>query len=202
MPEGPGQQVLAVDLDGTIVEVNTFPLFVRFALGALLRQRRVGPAITLAWALVRRKAVGRPHIELKTAVCRAAQEVDPDALAGWVERVVDRHGTAPVMDLVATWEGPTFLCTAAPEPYAAVFGDVLGFDHVQGTEPHGTEVVENSSHTKADRLRRSVTGPIDTAVTDDGDLDGPLLDLARTQLIVADGQVRPRAAPVSDRHRS
>jgi phosphoserine phosphatase len=185
-------RVLAVDLDGTLVTTNTFPHFVRFLLGHLSRRRRWSDGGRVVAALLARKVLRRPHQHLKGVVCDVAANVDRVKVRSWADRLLDRHLNPEVAELVRTWDATKVLATSAPEPYASVIGDALGFDAVHGSRLVAGELVENVGHEKAMRLRKLVPGLVDTAVTDDEYLDGPMLAMAQRRLVVIQGRLQTR----------
>ncbi len=176
--------VLACDLDGTLVSVNTFPRFVLFSLWRLLLERRWRAWFRLLHALLRRKLLGVPHAVLKEVVHDVSLLLAHDAVRCWAEGLLARHGRPAVVRLIREWEGGTVLCTAAPQPYAVHFGELLGIDLVQGSARHAGVFAENVAAAKAARLQGSLSSPLDCAVTDDSTIDGPLLALARRRLVV------------------
>jgi hypothetical protein len=184
--------VLAVDLDGTIVAVNTFPYFVRVLLRGLVRRGRLVAAARVAAALASRKLLGGSHSRLKAEVCRATPLLGERAIAAWVQAFLTRHVNGDVRSLVAQWPDTRVLCTAAPEAYAAAFGRALDFHVTQGSYLGPAGFVDNSGPRKAQRLREAQLAPVELAVTDDDDLDGPLLALARRRLLVVEGQLVPQ----------
>lgn len=176
--------VLACDLDGTLVRVNTFPRFVRFALVQLARQGDLLGVARLGWALVARKALRRPHLRFKEDVHRAGLRLEERSVDRWARDLLTAHVHPDVERLVAQWRGRTVLCTAAPSCYAEVLGNAAGFDLVQGSGWMSRQYVENVHEAKADRLRTAVRTPVSWAVTDDVHLDGPLLALSDRGLVV------------------
>jgi hypothetical protein len=181
--------VLVVDLDGTLVTVNTFPHFIRFLLRQLVRERRIGAASRVARALVGRKASLRSHRHLKAVVCRTAVSLEEAAIGGWADTLLERFLNVEVDRLVRSWPAVKVLSTAAPEPYALVIGRALGFHAVQGSYEGPGGFVDNSGPQKALRLRHAALLPLDTAVTDDVVLDRPLLELVQRRLLVVDGRL-------------
>lgn len=181
--------MLVVDLDGTLVTVNTFPHFIRFLLGQLVREGRVGAASRVARALAGRKLSARSHRHLKAVVCGTAVSLDERVIGGWVDAFLARFLNAEVDRLVRSWPAVKVLSTAAPESYALVIGRVLGFHAVQGSYVSPAGFVDNSGPQKALRLREAALLPLDTVVTDDDVLDRPLLELAQRRLLVVDGRL-------------
>lgn len=182
--------VLACDLDGTLVGVNTFPRFVRFALLQLARQLDVLGVGRLAWAVISRKLLGTPHLRFKEQVHRAGLRLGERQVEDWARALLDSQAHPDVQRLLAEWPGPLVLCTAAPSCYAEVLGAAAGFGSVQGSGWVATTYVENVHEAKAARLASEVGSPISCAVTDDVHLDGPLLALAAQGFVVdAEGRL-------------
>ena len=177
--------VLACDLDGTVVSVNTFPHFVLFSLWRLLREGRLEGWCRLVVALLRRKLLRASHNTLKEVVHDVSLLMSADAVRGWARRLLVRRGRPEVVALLEGWDGSTVLCTAAPQPYASHFGDLLRMDLVQGSTRSRGRFVENVSTEKATRLAGVLPGPLECAITDDPDIDCALLALARRRLVVA-----------------
>jgi phosphoserine phosphatase len=186
----PAAPVLAVDLDGTYCRVNTFPLFVRFLLRTLPRRGDVVALASLVTALFRRKVLRHSHLVLKAAVHRAGERVPPQDVRAWAAEVLRDTGNPAVAELVRDWAGGTVLATSAPGVYADVLGELAGFDLVHASGYEAGVYVENVHAAKADRLQRTLSGPPACAVSDDTVVDGPLLALAATALLVTpDGRV-------------
>lgn len=182
-------RVLAVDLDGTLVGANTFPHFVRFLFGHLVRHGQWSDAARVAGALLARKSLRLPHRHLKRTVCEVALKVDPVTLRNWADSFLERHLNLEVAELVRAWEATKVLATSAPEPYASVIGDSVGFDAVHGSRVVAGRLLENVGQAKAARLREAMPGPIDTVITDDERLDGPMLALAQRRIVVVRGRL-------------
>lgn len=195
MPAGPLEApVLAVDLDGTLLGINTFPAFVRFTVRRLVAQREVLVLGRLVGALLRRKLLRGRHVHFKAAVHRAGGRLEPVAVASWAAGVVAEHTHQAVAEMVRSWRGDTVLVTAAPSVYADVIARSFPFTDVHASEFVGRDYVENIHAAKAERLRGVLAGALDAAVTDDVDIDGPLLDLATLRYVVdASGTVRSLA---------
>lgn len=170
--------VLATDLDGTVVAVNTFPLFVRFLTRRLLAARRPGPLVRLSLAGAGRRARLVGHDHLKRVVCEVAAHVPPQEVRGWAEDLLDRHGHQEVLEIVRAWPGPTLLTTAAPEVYAVHLARLVGVDEVHGSGTRDGVFVNNESERKCARLRATGREGVAVFLTDDTDLDGPMAALA------------------------
>lgn len=187
MPSAPGEAVLASDLDGTVVGINTFPAFVRFLVRHLRTTRQVGPLVRLlvTGALRRAHLVG--HKRLKRVVCVVGQRVPEEDLRRWAGSVLSEHGHAEVIRLIGEWPGRAVLTTAAPELYAVHVAALLGIPEVHGTVLRDGRLVNNESHAKCVRLRAAGHERVAVFLTDDLVLDGPLAGLADRVYEVLDG---------------
>ncbi|RBY84513.1 haloacid dehalogenase-like hydrolase [Blastococcus sp. TF02A-30] len=197
MLSGPEVPVLACDLDETLLRVNTFPAFVRFALRQSLVERDVVAWTTLVSAVIKRKLLRGSHVAFKATVHGVGRRLALTAVAEWADGMVQSHLNADVHRLVRSWRGDTVLVTAAPSIYADLIGAQVGFTLVQASDHRAGEYVENVHARKADCLKQVLTGPLQCAITDDPRLDGPLLALAVEPLIVDEaGAVNPYVGPV------
>jgi len=186
--------VLACDLDGTVVSINTFPHFVRFLLARLVVQRRLGSAVRLATCLVLRKLARLDHLTFKRVVDELGRHADEERVRAWARGVVDRWVQPDVMRLIDEWEGERYLTTAAPETYARFLAEHLGFANVHGSRWEDAAYVENVGMQKVHRLAAVGLDHVDTAVTDDPVLDGPLLAIATRAVTVANGRLSVRTS--------
>jgi phosphoserine phosphatase len=179
--------VLAVDLDGTVVGVNSFPSFVRHLTRGLLTARRYGPLARLLAAGVLRRAGLADHRHLKRVVCTLASELPSDGTQQWAASLLDEHAHPAVVDLIRGWDGHVVLTTAAPEVYAVHFGRLLGIPEVHGSVVREGVLTDNVSHGKVVRLRGSGVERVAVFVTDDLVLDAPVAGLADRVLEVGAG---------------
>jgi phosphoserine phosphatase len=182
--------VLAVDLDGTIVGINTFPHFVRFLTRSFLQSRRVVPLGTLVGAGVLRKARLLGHRDLKRVVCRLGAELPEREVRDWAAGVLDRHARPEVVEIIRGWQGRAVMTTAAPEVYAVHLADLLGIPEVHGSRVVGGVLVNNEGAEKCVRLRAAGLDRVDVFLTDDTVIDLPMARLAdRVYEVLADGRV-------------
>jgi phosphoserine phosphatase len=178
------ERLLVCDLDGTLITINSFPAYVRFAGWDLVKRGRLRAAVRLATALATRKVLRRPHARLKQAVCEISSEVDAAATARWATTTLATHGNREVLELVGAWDGRVLLTTSAPESYAEHFRAAAGMADVHGSRSVDGRFVENVAETKVRRLREEGIVQVEAAISDDEVIDGPLLRAARHAYVV------------------
>jgi phosphoserine phosphatase len=136
--------VLIVDLDGTVLAVNSFPCWVRFMLWGPVAQRglahrsRVAGATLFLLALRKAGLIGHEDFkrrlqhrwQVATAGDRGASE---QLLIGRLSRTV-RPEMAPALAAIASGSIDAVLATAAVADYADGLGRALGFAHVLATK--------------------------------------------------------------------
>jgi len=164
----PPNGIVVFDLDGTVLAVNSFPLWVmRMLRGRFPRLplwRRVSVSLQTARALVSRKAGMISHETLKWRLQRLWQDaVRGDS--GAAERDFARHladfvrpELTGVLSAVADGRIEAVLATAAAADYAEGLGRGLGFRHVLAT-PRQRE--EGSPSTVGVRKRDAVLNFLD-----------------------------------------
>jgi phosphoserine phosphatase len=153
--------VVIFDLDGTLLEVNSFPRWVRFLLAGrmpgLPPARRLGLRLGTARLLARRKLFRLDHEGFKSrlqALWRASGG-DAAALAPFLASLRGhlRPAFAALLARVAAGEIAAVLATAAPADYAEPLGAELGFRHILATpSPAPAGLAGNTGAVKRDRV--------------------------------------------------
>jgi phosphoserine phosphatase len=155
--------VLLFDLDGTVIDVNSFPIWVTDLLFARVEHLglagRISIATRTAAALAVRKLLRQSHSRFKRRVQRIWSTVEAAAPAGHaadalVERLAGR--VRPSLGvLLADVRGGGFdavLTTAAAAEYAVPLARRLGFRHVVATPAGGgADAADNVGALKRDR---------------------------------------------------
>lgn len=185
MREVTDRDVLAVDLDGTVVRVNSFPFFVRFLVGQLLLRVQIRALLRLVAAGMRRKLRLAGHADLKQVVCEVAGAVPPGRRERWAADLLARHGNAEVIELLRGWPGPRLLTTAAPEVYAGMIAGLLEVAETHGSRVVDGVLVDNKGDAKVVRLLESGLTGVTLFVTDDVVLDAPMARVADRVLEVS-----------------
>ena len=135
--------VLVFDLDGTVLCVNSFPVWVLFLAFGRARKLGVGRQLRISATVLRLlmlRKLGRirhPELLHKLQELWRASTNNGDAAA--IERFVGllawcvRSNFAPILKLVRDGTLDGMIATAAAEDYAAALGQRLGVPHVLAT---------------------------------------------------------------------
>lgn len=130
------------DLDGTVLKSNSFPIWVKFMLTGKAPAplpARIAAAVSTAFLLARRKALGSSHDTFKAGLQRAWARYGStapkaaEALGARLEKDV-RPNMAEVLAIARTRDD-AWLATAAAGEYAEPFARRLGFRRVLATPP-------------------------------------------------------------------
>lgn len=156
--------VLVFDLDGTVLHLNSFPVWVVFlalggARGLSVGQQLKVTALTLRLVMLRK--LGRIN---HTILMRRMQELwqfttagDGGAAARRLAKLLSRtarRNLAPAITLVSESTLDGVLATAAAEDYAVALSQRLGLQNVLATQSlRATDEPENTGAHKRDRLR-------------------------------------------------
>lgn len=160
-------RMLIVDLDGTLVDCNSFTEFVKF-----LFRRYPQLRWRLASVVLKRKLRLISHHDAKERVVALAEKcVDEKALADFSEQLL-HHVRQSLRDRIEKADR-VILATAAPALYAVPFASMLGISEVCATEPGRGE---NKGERKLrDVERRGARFNSETVVITDHYDDLPLL---------------------------
>lgn len=174
----PPRPLVAVDLDGTLVDGNTLHLYIRAAIGEMVRRWRVGAlGYTLAMLALRRLGLVS-HRTMKFGIFGRIRHTP--GLARRFAREAARRRRADVDTLIGRLrEGgyEVLLATAAPAQYVRLLwqGDFVATDMDAATNPGRTECRgdEKLRRVTAYAAARGLT--LAAAVSDDLTDDAPLL---------------------------
>lgn len=189
----PPRPLVAVDLDGALVDGNTLHLYIRAAIGEMMRGWRVGAlCYTLAMLALRRLGLVS-HRTMKFGIFGRIRHTP--GLARRFAREAGRRRRADVDALIGRLrEGgyEVLLATAAPAQYVRLLwqGDFVATDMDAATNPGRTEC-------RSDEKLRRVTAyaaarglTLTAAVSDDLTDDAPLLGAVAEAYHVSAGGVR------------
>lgn len=158
---------LIIDLDGTLVDCNSFTEFVKFLFMRLPMERWKIFAI-----VIKRKLRLITHHEAKRRIVRiAAKSLTDTDLKDFVQKLKS-HIRPSMLRLVET-SGRVILATAAPDIYVIPFAGSIGIEEFTATKENGSE---NRGMVKLRNVERlGVTFDSDTMVVTDHYDDLPLL---------------------------
>lgn len=152
--------ILVFDLDGTVLRINSFPVWLLFlAFGGALSRRQLIVSLRAARLLMRRKLGGMTHaafLRETQALWEFATASDGGVatrrLTTLLLRTV-RRNIVPALKLVSDGVLDGLIATAAAENYAVALGERLGLPTVLATR-NGRDADEpdNSGQNKRDRL--------------------------------------------------
>ena len=112
-------QLMAVDLDGTLVNGNTLKMYIRCGLERLVRRCRYGRVLRIAgWMALRRLRVVS-HARMKFAILPLIDSTDP-LLRAQFTMAVSNTLNRSVVRLIDDWRrdgAPVLLATAAADTY-------------------------------------------------------------------------------------
>lgn len=152
-------KAIVVDLDGTLVSVNTFSRFMLFSTLLLARRGLIAGASRIIASAVARKTRFISHSRLKHTVLGVTERL---MTATDIEKFVDTLSKFIRPEVVALVDNyrrrgyTTLLATAAPSLYAAPLAARLGFDGCVATlsvDAAGEAWRENSREAKLDSVK-------------------------------------------------
>lgn len=155
--------VLVIDLDETILEVNSFPFWVLFLIGGRLPELRLRQRASLSmraqlvllWRKLGRLGHDEFRCRLQAAWRSAAGPHYEDFTYRFQTRLLwrVRSSMQPVLAMIAAEQVDAVLATAATADYAAGLGRRLGFRHILASQSRldGTAPLNAGAH-KRDRV--------------------------------------------------
>lgn len=188
-----GDPVWIFDLDGTVITVNSFPLWVRhLGLGripGLTIGRKLVTGLAVAAALAERKVARRGHAHFKQRLQwiwarTTTRQTDQAAAEDFADHVLRyrRPSLEGLIDQIRLQRLDAILATAAAEEYAGAIAARLGFRHHLATPRGAASNRENIAAAKRDAVldlmaRNGWTGrPIVLATDHPEDL--PLIEIS------------------------
>ena len=174
-------QVVVVDLDGTLVTVNTFREYLLFSAKTLVRSLHLPAVAKIMSAMLARKLRWISHSAMKRRVLVATQSLISDDDVDSFVRLLLSKVNVRVLDMLERYRKDgcnILLATAAPQLYACDLAASLHFDGCVATpEVTGPEWCENVGEAKLVSVRNYITGiggELAAVITDHYD-DIPLL---------------------------
>lgn len=162
--------ILIFDLDGTILSVNSFPLWVKYLLkgqfGGLNVLQRMRLTSRVTCVMLERKLLKKSHYHAKRKLQKLfAEALEKDdeklALLQFADQLIDtiRPNMLELLEGLETDFPDAMLATAAAAEYAHPFAQMLGFKHII-TTPYFNEKIafENVGEAKRDSVLAYLKG--------------------------------------------
>lgn len=187
--------LMVVDLDGTLVSVNTFTLFTKWLAQHLYHDYGFIPLLGLCRDVLLRKCRLIPHSEVKRRILRIAanncKESDFRKFAESLKSCLRPEVMTLIKDFMQEG-GVVVLATAAPAVYALPFAGILGIPYCEATQYSGSSAPSTSDfeecrgdvkRMRVERLARGRNLRIECVLTDHHE-DLPLLSLPNIERIL------------------
>lgn len=158
------EAVLIADLDGTLLSVNSFPLWASYMLkgrfAGLTRKERLDLCMGAARTLAARKLLRRSHAATKYALQQLwslalSRDITEEALRNLNATLLAqvRPNLSGLMAALRDQQLDAILATSAAGEYARPLGKDLGFTHILTTPPAmESDRRENGGERKRDRV--------------------------------------------------
>lgn len=167
------RKAVIVDLDGTLVNTNTFTRFVIWLFSTLMKRGRLKDAATVAISVARRKLRLIPHSRAKHRIMTVADSALNDKDFTEFAASMVPYLRKNVMNLIEErqkMDDAIIIATAAPAEYAVPLGNILGFYIVasdfHADYSHYHECKGNVKKTAVDKLCRSLDCTVAFVLTD------------------------------------
>ncbi len=150
--------ILIFDLDGTILSINSFPVWAWYMLKggstSLTMSTRIKIAFRTACIMFKRKVCRRSHFATKQALQKLwiQSQANADTLNNALLKHI-RPELAGLLQLVRSGQVKAILATSAAACYAVELGQKLGFTYITATHLGG---LENRSEEKLDSVMRLI----------------------------------------------
>lgn len=180
-------KVLVVDLDGTLMSINTFHYFIKYILIYGLKRLKLIFVIHCCYILVLRGLKRISHAKMKYSILKLISKHDTLDIGEFVKEISSKKNKIPVLNERFDIK---ILATAAPNIYADVIAKNEGFDVCISTKfpEKFSEDFQNIKEVKKNNVMSYLLDlqikEIDVFVTDHID-DLPLMRLSKKNIIVS-----------------
>lgn len=172
----------AIDLDGTLLDTNTFVDYTRYVLKSCMSNYRLDIAANMLWHIALRRLRLTSHSTMKRHLLHTSAPImTADRLEDFAQQLAAKANEKVVELCNRLRDNNVYLClaTAAPDNYATLVARHFGFDHCIATPTDTTipDWTENRAEHKLHSLQQHLDKyhlTLQTVVTDHHD-DLPLL---------------------------
>lgn len=172
--------MIVVDLDGTLITVNSFKLWVKFLLKMAVVEGHLTLLIKLLWLIFLRKILGLSHGYFKSQICRI------DISLNWTEIFITHMMAFLNHTLINELMNKQFIvATAAPACYAKLLVENIFSKPVDtfASKWNGHYFINNTAEVKLNSLLEFY-GPRFSRVYSDSKDDLPLMKVADEVVLV------------------
>lgn len=187
------KRAVVVDLDQTLLSVNTFKHYILFVAKEALRVSRFDIVILLAWWVILRKIRGITHEVMKLHILKCSEQfMNLSRLELFVNEIIVflNNNVYDSIEKYRLYGYYICLSSAAPISYVSLIAKHFSFDGYLGTlMPSKAESMEWKENVKDEKCKNTLTylrehdAEIDILITDHYD-DLPLLKVPKTRNFV------------------
>lgn len=185
------QKVLLVDLDGTLLNTNTFHKYIYF-IARHYSKTNILKALYILFFTFFRLIKIISHSQLKYKLLKVSEDLPGESAFSFGQSLL-KYKNERVLDIMINYDGLKILASAAPEKYAKTVGESFRFDKTLSTKcPGEGRWVENIRENKKRALEnfmatRSAGYVLDVLVTDHHD-DLPLMEVFNRVVLINPSQ--------------
>ena len=174
---------IVVDLDGTLISTNSFPLWIKFLIIRSLKDYNFCCFFKVAYFIFLRKVLRIEHADFKKRLMNL--NIDDEYNIEFVNWL-SRHLNGTVVKFLSEVKNPILLSTAAPSSYARHLNLIVDFEilSIHSTEVSESEYFENFSNGKVVKFRKFFKDSnVSLFLTDHFD-DMPMMKISERVLLV------------------
>lgn len=176
---------LIIDLDGTLLNTNTFKEYIKYIFNNTLKKRKFLISVQIVVYVILRKLRIISHECMKKHILKYTSPFMSSEKLKKFTQTLYRKENLKVVELLLKYKAQNYLCilsTAAPESYAKIIANHYGFDNCIATPNYiinswKENVKENKKENTINFLKRN-NASLNIFITDHHD-DLPLLKIPK-----------------------
>lgn len=176
-------KIVVFDLDGTLIKVNTFNVFLKHCFFLSIKYLRIVDLIRLFLIILRRKVIHIPRSEFKHELHKLFQKYYSDQQFNLsCMKMVNENVLSELKKHLKDPNAYVILNTAAM-PYAVYLAEKFSISEVLCSYEANNIWIENSSNIKVERLQTKGIDKVTVLFTDDLE-DSPLMEFSNSIFLV------------------